>query len=377
MIMKVLYLAPLPIDINKLDGVPKKIMDQANALYRHGLNVDIISYMDGKTILINVESKNVLFLGKGTSKFDVITQASKIYDSYDAFYIRYPKSDCRFISFLKKIKRNSTKKIIVEIPTYPYDAQGKESLKGKFIGFVDRLFRLQLKNYVDRIVTFTGERSIFGIETLNTVNGFDFRKVTPIDTPIDTKKNVSLIAVSAMFVLHGYDRLINGLADYYRNGGKRSITLHLVGEGNSLNMYRQLVRKGNLADHVIFHGRVFGNELYSLYEGVAVGVNSLAIHRERLEKESTLKTKEYSAMGLPIVSSSYVDAFTEVGNKNYVFMIPADESYVDIENLLTFIDGLYEKYSTKEIHNMVRTEASQVCDMLVSTKPIYNYYVQD
>ena len=250
-------------------------------------------------------------------------------------------------------------------------------MKGKFIGFVDRLFRLQLKNYVDRIVTFTGERSIFGIETLNTVNGFDFRKVTPIDTPIDTKKNVSLIAVSAMFVLHGYDRLINGLADYYRNGGKRSITLHLVGEGNSLNMYRQLVRKGNLADHVIFHGRVFGNELYSLYEGVAVGVNSLAIHRERLEKESTLKTKEYSAMGLPIVSSSYVDAFTEVGNKNYVFMIPADESYVDIENLLTFIDGLYEKYSTKEIHNMVRTEASQVCDMLVSTKPIYNYYVQD
>ena len=117
--MKVLYLAPLPIDINKLDGVPKKIMDQANALYRHGLNVDIISYMDGKTILINVESKNVLFLGKGTSKFDVITQASKIYASYDAFYIRYPKSDCRFISFLKKIKRNSTKKIIVEIPTYP------------------------------------------------------------------------------------------------------------------------------------------------------------------------------------------------------------------------------------------------------------------
>lgn len=375
--MKILYLAPLPIDLANLDGVPKKIIDQADSYVTFGLSIDIISYYNHNTILIDAEAKTTKILGTGKSKFDVIRIATSLANSYDAFYVRYPKSDFLFLRFLKKVKANPLKKIVVEIPTFPYDNQGKKSIKGKCIEYLDKLYRTQLHKYVDRIVTFTGEQFIFGIKTINTINGFDFSKISPINKPIDVKKKVSLIAVSAMFALHGYDRLINGLADYYKNGGERNIVIHLIGQGPSIDTYKRLVKENDLEDNVIFHGKVFGQTLYDLYSGVAAGVNSLAIHRENLKKESTLKTKEYSAMGLPIVSSSYVDAFSIEGNKNFVFMVQADESYVKIDALLSFIDRIYKDRSVAEVHNLIRKDAIGVCDIHVTTKPIFDYYVEN
>ena len=375
--MKILYLAPLPIDLANLDGVPKKIIDQADSYVTFGLSIDIISYYNHNTILIDAEAKTTKILGTGKSKFDVIRIATSLANSYDAFYVRYPKSDFLFLRFLKKVKANPLKKIVVEIPTFPYDNQGKKSIKGKCIESLHKLYSTQLHKYVDRIVTFTGEHFIFGIKTINTINGFDFSKISPINKPIDVKKKVSLIAVSAMFALHGYDRLINGLADYYKNGGERNIVIHLIGQGPSIDTYKRLVKENDLEDNVIFHGKVFGQTLYDLYSGVAAGVNSLAIHRENLKKESTLKTKEYSAMGLPIVSSSYVDAFSIEGNKNFVFMVQADESYVKIDALLSFIDRIYKDRSVAEVHNLIRKDAIGVCDIHVTTKPIFDYYVEN
>ena len=375
--MKILYLAPLPIDLLNLDGVPKKIIDQADSYVTFGLSVDIISYYNHNTILIDAETKITKILGKGNSKFDVIRIATSLANSYDAFYVRYSKSDFFFLRFLRKVKTNPLKKVVVEIPTFPYDNQGNENVKGKCIEYIDKLYRTQLHKYVDRIVTFTGEQSIFGVKTINTINGFDFSKISPINDPIDVRKQVSLIAVSAMFVLHGYDRLINGLVYYYKNGGKRNIVLHLIGQGPSIGAYKKLVKENNLENNVIFHGKVFGKKLYNLYSGVAAGINSLAIHRENLKKESTLKTKEYSAMGLPIVSSSYVDAFSIEGNKNFVFTVQADESYVDIEALLSFIDRIYKDSSVAEVHNLIRKDAIGVCDIHVTTKPIFDFYVEN
>ena len=364
------------MDLQNLDGVQKKIIDQVDAFIKYGLSVDIISYYAGNTILIDKKNMSTKVLGKGRSKFDVIREAATICYNYEAFYIRYPKSDFRFLEFLKKIKSNSNKKIVIEIPTYPYDAQGKETLKGRVIGCIDKLCRKQLHKYVDRVVTFTGESQIFGIKTINTINGFDFSKVSPKNQDIDVQKNISLIAVSAMFVLHGYDRLINGLANYYRNGGKRNIVLHLVGQGASIITYKKIVEKNDIGSHVIFHGKLFGEELYSLYSGIAAGVNSLAIHRENLKVESTLKTKEYSAMGLPIISSSYVDALSKMGNEKFVFMAPADESYIDIDKMQAFIDRIYSEHSVAELHEMIRKDAFGVCDVSITTKPIIEYYVE-
>lgn len=371
-----LYLAPLPIDLKNLDGVQKKIIAQTDAYTRKGIDVTIITYSNGYINLIDVSTKKESIKTKGINKIDVINYTRNIIDDFDIFYIRYPLSDFYFISLIQRIKQKN-KKIIVEIPTYPYDKEGNETIKGRIINIFDIIFRRKLRKYVDRIVTFTGEDEIFGIKTINTINGFDFNKVTPSMKPCNTYESINLIAVSAMYRVHGYDRLIKGIINYKKKGGKRNIVLHLVGEGDFIEYYKQLVYNGNISENVVFHGKVFGKSLYNLYNNIAVGINSLAIHRQNLKKESTLKTKEYAAMGLPIMSSSFVDAFSSKGNNDFVHMVPADESDIEIDKLISFIDNLYTKYETSILRSIIREESYKICDITVTINPILDYIKQN
>ena len=303
----------------------------------------------------------------------ILSTAKELIANYDCFYVRYPLSDLKFLSLLKKIK-SQNKRVVVEIPTYPYDQQGAESLRGKLIHKVDQFFRIQLHKYVDRICTYSLDKEIYKIKTINTVNGYDFSTVKPTYADPKVSETISLIAVSGMWPLHGYDRFIKGLNDYYKQGGKRNIILHVVGSGYVEAEYKALTQKFGLQEHIIFHGRQFGDNLMKLYSTQAVGVNSLAIHREGLERESTLKTKEYAALGLPIISSSFVDAFSKDGNIKYVLRIPADESNVNIQNVVDFTDSLYLGKDIVELRNEIRADGFFVCDMKITLKPVFDFY---
>ena len=54
--MKILYFAPLSIDFENLDGVPKKILCQAAALNQH-FDIDIIYYFEKKVYKYNLRSQ--------------------------------------------------------------------------------------------------------------------------------------------------------------------------------------------------------------------------------------------------------------------------------------------------------------------------------
>ncbi|RHT01142.1 glycosyltransferase family 1 protein [Ruminococcus sp. AM42-11] len=371
--MKLLYVAPVPIDFKNLDGVPKKILCQANAL-ANAFDVEIIYYFADNVCLYSLKDKKRKVIGKASSKLSVLRQAYKLLDKeeYKGIYIRYPRSDYYFVRLLKKIKRQCICNI-VEIPTYPYDMEGAETIKGCFINFLDHVYRNKLSKYVDRIVTYSNDVEIFGIPTINTINGIDFGSISYDDEKIDTDKCINLIAVSAMFRVHGYERLIEGMHDYYSCGGSRMIILKLVGEGDECEKYKELVTKYGLHDNVIFYGAKFGKELQDIYRGNAVGINSLAIHRQGLSSESTLKTKEYAAKGLPVLSSSYVDSFSPEGNKRYVLQIPPDETNVDIEKMILFVDSLYSQ-EISEVRKLIREDGMKTCDISITMKPIIDFY---
>ena len=275
---------------------------------------------------------------------------------------------------LKKFKRKGMT-VVVEIPTYPYDMEGFETTKGKIINALDRMFRKRISKYVDRIVTYSKDKVIFGIPTINTINGIDFENVEFDTELIDSKNVINLIAVSAMFRVHGYERLIEGLNEYYLRGGKRNIILKLIGSGDECPKYDALVKKYKLEEHVIFYGARFGAELTELYKGSAMGINSLAIHRQGLQEESTLKTKEYAAKGLPVLSSSYVDAFSKEGNKKFVLRIQADETSVDVETLIQFVDDLYNQKNIKSIRKDIYEDGRKTCDIRITMKPIVDFFM--
>lgn len=373
---KLLYLAPLPIDFDNLDGVQKKILAQISELNKF-FDVDLIFYFENKVKLYNVTENSFQNLGNGTSKLSVLKMAIKLVErDYYTCYIRYPRADYYFIKLLKKLKNNKIISVM-EIPTFPYDNEGFTSIKSRIVSCIDKMFRGYIKNYVNRIVTYSEDKIIFGIETINTINGIDFKLNEPDFSDIYVDQSINLIAVSAMFRVHGYDRLIEGLNSYYKNGGTRNIVLKLVGKGDDYSLYQEKVKAYKLENHVLFLGTLFGEALQDVYRNIAVGINSLAIHREGLVRESTLKTKEYAARGLPIVSSSYVDSLSEDGNSKYVLRVKPDESEVDICELIDFVDRIYNNSKTQTVRLGVRNDAKKVCDISVTMKPIISYMLNE
>lgn len=369
---KLLYIMPTSFDFSALSGVQKKVLNQSNAFVCMGYDVDVLSYHNGNVCLYHIESKSQEMVTKGNSRTAVLKAVPKVINGYNYVYIRYPMSDYFFLRVLKAIKEDGLP-IVLEIPTYPYETEGKTTIRGRLVLALDQCFRGWIYKYVDRICTYSTDKIIYDIPTINTINGYDFSMIKPDESIIDTHDCINLIAVSSMWPLHGYDRLIKGLGDYYSKGGNRNIVLHIVGSGYVEQDYKALTTALGLNDHVVFHGKVFGRELAELYKGQAMGVNSLAIHRDNLTNESTLKTKEYAALGLPIISSSYVDAFSENGNSNYALRIPADESNVDVDGMISYLDALYSA-PIKELRDRIRNDAKAVCDMAVTLKPIVDYY---
>ena len=372
--MKLLYIAPTKIEIEQLDGVAKKILGHAKVFST--VYEVVLLYRDDKNVILNrVKEGKIDVLGVGTSKFDILKFAFNIIkqEHIDNCYIRYPNSDPIFLSLLKKMKSKGIC-VVIEIPTYPYDAEGKETLKGRVIGFIDAYYRNKLFPYVERIITYSSDDTIFGIQTIKTVNGLDFDGVR-ISMSASNTQEFHLCGVATFHYIHGYDRLISGLNIYYKNGGKRKIIFDIVGYGDNeiLNDYKRMVMQAHLEDNVFFHGRLHGIELDDIYDKATMGVNSLAIHRQNLENESTLKTREYAAKGLPILSSSFVDALSISDNTKYVCRVPADDSPINIQEMLDFYDKLSRTNNMQLLKKHIRANSRSICDMSVALKPIITF----
>lgn len=377
--MKLLYISVTFMDFDNIGGVQRKLLSQTKAFVELGMEVDMLIRSNGRIILYDVMQKRIVNKYNGSSKYDIYKIAKTIIDKYSYIYIRYPMSDPLFFSLLRTCRRFKAK-VVVEIPTYPYDRQIRMGILGirtSVVTWIDKIFRKNLKHYVDRICTYSLDSEIYGIKTINTINGYDFSSVSPSLVSPNVEECINMIAVSGMHLLHGYDRMIEGLDNYYRNGGKRNLVLHVVGSGEIEPDYKILVKKLGMEKHVIFHGKQFGANLVKCYSGQALGVNSLAIHREGLKRESTLKTREYGAYGLPVISSSYVDAFSENGNDKYVLHVPADDSPININDLISFVDNIYSDRDIEELRAEIRSDAQVVSDMAITMKPVVSYFCEN
>ncbi|MEG1331690.1 MAG: glycosyltransferase, partial [Eubacterium sp.] len=185
---------------------------------------------------------------------------------------------------------------------------------------------------------------------------------------------LNLLAIASMGRWHGYDRLIGGLHDYYSGGGRDAIVLHLVGDGPEIPRYRQLVRQYQLEDTVIFHGFKSGAELDELFDICGVAIECLAAHRKGLHLSSSLKSREYGAKGMPVVTSCEIDAFPS-DICNYIMKVPEDDSNIDINQIIKFYHSLINEYGDEEkLAKQIRNDAKARCDISVVMKPIINYF---
>ena len=344
-------------------GISKKIHYQVKGLRQNGHEVHLCYYdFDPRGHRCRYVSNKVI-ADYGTGALAAIrsrTQLDCIYNfcavnSIEMVYARsFMNASPILVRLFHKLNKRGIK-CITEIPTYPYDSEFKGyPLKYKIPLYIDKLFRKALAKKMEAIVTFSNEETIFGKRTICISNGIDLDSI-PIHNP-KKQNDIHLIAVAEIHYWHGFDRLVAGMGEYYKlNPDARKVFFHVVGweddRGTTSNGYltvEQTAKKYNIGQYVVNHGKLFGDKLDEVFNQCVFAIGSLGRHRSGITNIKTLKNREYAARGIPFI---YSETDNDFEDKPYIIKAPADESPINIRQIIDFIDT--HDVNPTEIRNTV------------------------
>ncbi len=304
-----------------------------------------------------------------------IWKYSDVFENVKYIYMRRPFVMTVYMRrVLKRIrKKNPTAKIVIEIPTYPYDEEYNTYKLNWMLKRKDCYNRNRMNGLVDHWSIVNNEDKIFGINTIKIKNGIDVDAIKP-RAPIETGDTIHFCAVAMFKEWHGYERFFYGLAEYYKKGGSRNMISHFVGEGSELPFYHKLVRELNLDQHVVFHGYLSGKELEKIYDLADISLGSFGMFKQNLNLSCNLKSRESVARGVPMVTGCPTDIFQKDKFKYYL-EFPNDESVLDINRILDFYDAIYGGDESKEeVVKTIRKYAYEQIDMSKCMEPVITYF---
>ncbi|MBP1615499.1 MAG: hypothetical protein H6Q13_2947 [Bacteroidetes bacterium] len=342
----------------EFNGISKKIRYQVKALQECGLDVRTCYLSEENGHKRRMIDKEVLedygsgFKSKILKRIEFGSIINYVKEQKVEFiYIRYDHNSNPFtINLMKRLHACETK-IVIEIPTYPYDLEYKNlPLPYQRILLIDKCFREKFANYAHRIVTFSNHKVIWKRPTIRISNGVDFDNIKLKQNINDTTHELRLIGVATIHPWHGFDRVIAGLVKYYTQEKKYKVNFHIIGYGvpEIIESYKKNIEEHNLQTHVFFHEGSFGEELDDQFNKADMGIGSLARHRSGITNIKTLKNREYAARGIPFVYSETDDDFEQMP---YILKVSADETPIDIEKLIAFYHAV--KWTPLEIRNSI------------------------
>ena len=346
--MKILFL--VYHGFSEHSGISKKIHYQVKGLKENGYDVRLCYYdfsSEGHRCRY-VDGDILKDYGKG--KWAAIRQRFDydcIYDycireGIQLIYARCFQNANPWLARLFRRLRKAGIHAVTEVPTYPYDQEFRSfEWKMRMELKIDQLFRNSLYKYMDAMVTFSDAKEIFGQRTINISNGVDFDSI-PLHAPLTLNRELHLIGVAEVHPWHAFDRVIAGIGEYDEKCKVdrvelRNIYFHIVGgvhPNHMKNYFEPLLQKYQIRDKIIFHGTLFGKELDEVFNQCQFAIGSLGRHRSGITVIKTLKNREYATRGIPFIYSEQDDDFD---HQPYVLKAPADESPVDIQQIIDFL----------------------------------------
>ena len=332
-------------------GISKKIHYQVKGLRQNGHEVHLCYYdFDSRGHRCRyVDDKVIADYGLGAmaalrSRIDLgCIDRYCIENGIEMVYARsFMNASPVLVCLFGKLKKHGIK-CVTEIPTYPYDHEFKGyPLKYKIPLYIDMMFRRALAAKMEAIVTFSNKGSIFGKRTICISNGIDLDSI-PLHNP-KKQQDIHLIAVAEIHYWHGFDRLVAGLGEYYKSDPNgRKVYFHVVGweddRGTTSNGYltvEQMARKYGIEKYVINHGKLFGDKLDEVFNQCVFAIGSLGRHRSGITEIKTLKNREYAARGISFI---YSEMDSDFDNQTYVIKAPADDTPIDISEIIRYIDN--------------------------------------
>jgi len=363
--MKVLFL--VYHGFSEHSGISKKIHYQVKGLRENGHDVRLCSYdyaSNGHRCRF-IDGKVLKDYGKGA--WAAISQRvgfDCIYDycvreGIEFVYARCFQNASPFlIRFFKRLRKAGIH-AVTEIPTYPYDNEftRKSDWNMRLGLWIDKRFRNQLYRQMDAVVTFSDAKEIFGQRTINISNGVDLDSI-PLHSPVTSCLSpLHLIGVAEVHDWHGFDRVMAGIGEYYSQKQTAQIKqpdvfFHVVGGVHPKRMkyvFKPIIEKYGIEDKIIFHDALFGDELDQVFNQCQFAIGSLGRHRSGITVIKTLKNREYATRGIPFI---YSEQDSDFDHQPYVLKAPADESPINIQQIIDFMDHFIMK--PEEIRKTVR-----------------------
>lgn len=252
-------------------------------------------------------------------------------------------------------KRVQGKKIVIDIPT-PNTTILNEIKTRTDIGFTQTILRqaIVLMSFpwallpANRIIQYAPESKYFtfGVKnkTLLSANGIHVASV-PISMlrPSWPADEFVFIGVASLADWHGFDRIIRGVADHLKITNQKARFI-IVGDGDARNQLALLAKDLDITDLIEFKGFLSGVALDAEFERAHVAVASLGLYRKGLEAASDLKSREYTARGMPFVTAGYDLDFDP--KPDFVFEVKNNNETAEI---LEIIDW-YAKLQSKQCH---------------------------
>ena len=355
--MKILFL--VYHGFSEHSGISKKIHCQVKGLRENGHDVRLCYYAqlpNGHWCRF-VDDDVIQDYGKGTlAGLRQRISYNCIYDYCIREKIEFVYARCfmnanPFLIHLFKKLRKAGIHSVTEIPTYPYDEEFKNFDKKARCGLkIDQLFREKLSRQMDAIVTFSDAEYIFGQRTIRISNGVDFDSIPLHHPPLNLERAggeaLHLIGVAEVHDWHGFDRVMTGIGEYYNakqitNSHQPDVFFHVVGgvhPNRMNNVFAPIINRYGLQDKIIFHGQLFGDELTKVFNQCQFAIGSLGRHRSGITVIKTLKNREYATRGIPFI---YSEQDSHFDHQPYVLKAPADESPIDIQRILDYMDNFY------------------------------------
>ncbi len=344
---------------NVTNGIVKKIFLQVDYFKTIFKEFDlIIAEYDKKGTIRKILDRTPFY--SNSYNYDKI----EIYFSINIIYMRRPGYVTNaFIESLKKLKQKHNCKIIMEIPTYPYNKEYLDRLIDIPLLLKDLYNRKKLKNVIDRIACLSDEEYIFGIKTIKIDNGVDIYDKNYFNVINKKSKNINLIMVANFASWHGLDRIIMGLGEYYKKGQySNRIVLNIVGTipEKMLKSYKVMISRYGISRYVRFLGPLNTDELNKQYIKAHIGICSLACHRKNIYLSKEIKSREYLAHLLPIVGSC-VDVIKKY-KANFMQYVTENDSPIDMNVIVDLYRRCYDAEGdniyNKEIIDLVKKELS-------------------
>jgi len=161
---------------------------------------------------------------------------------------------------------------------------------------------------------------------------------------------------------NGLDRVIKSIKAY---SGKFKVKLYIL--GHQLKAEEEFVKEQCIEQNIVFLSPKLGQELFSFLEEIHIGVATMGLFRKGLDATTTIKVREYTALGLPFIYA-YTDPDLNEDSKEFALEFPNDDSLIDMEKVIEFAKKALED---KDLPQKMRKYAEEHLDYEVKMKKLY------